>query len=211
MVGSAILVLFTTVLGGCRKSGPRNLDERTIERISISFCQDVMKDPACSERARSVAQQVLKQRLNDTVDPKPVLVDVHFREPRGGHLVLLAVGVSDEDGDLGGLVVRERHKDQNGQTAIIEEVYPVFAHIPFNAAMYFFWRVKLREAGERKNEEQWQAYIDAGIADIEAMPPVCVSVPQPGKIDVEVWVYDNAGHNTEAVAVANRLSGVGTE
>lgn len=201
------LILVPIYVFGCEKSSPPVEDE-FIRRRSVRFCRKVIADPKSSKHAKSLAEEILRKRDNDIIDPEPVLVDAGLTQPEGRHVTILVVGISDEDGDLAGIGIRELHAKPDGYSLSIEEEYPVFGYASTKAASYYIFKATIRKGNERKNEKDWKEYLDAGLWDRDHMPYLWISVPEPGKIDIEIWVYDHAGHKSELVTLDNWIPSV---
>ncbi len=201
------LALF--LFSGCGKS-PATQREELEREISIGFCEKLLANPQVSKEIKSRAESVLQKRKDDYSDPEPILiyavfVETEYRPPK--HPVYLAVGLSDEDGDIAGIGIRERHLQPNGQTMIIEEMYPIFCYGESQRfACILSVPVVIRKEGERKNEQFWQKYLERGVFDEKLMPNIWISTPQPGKVDVQVWIYDHSGHNSQPVRLESILS-----
>jgi hypothetical protein len=159
-----------------------------------------MGDPNVSERTKRLAKEVLLNRENSTIEAEPVLISAHLVISAGKYRNLLAIGVSDEDGDLVGVSIREQRPRSLESPLVVEEEYPLFVGVPSKAANTYVFPVRIRQGNERKDESNWQTYVDGGGGSPEHMPPVWVSVPELGKIDIEVWLYDAAGHKTERLS-----------
>ncbi|MHC4867957.1 MAG: hypothetical protein ACYTEX_28125 [Planctomycetota bacterium] len=194
------------IICGCKDS-PNELDEdQFVLEASIKSCEELLANPKLPERARAKTKKVLEQRRNNVLDPAPVLVQALLTQPKTKGPAYLAPWISDEDGDLVGIGVREYHKGASEDSTVIEEEYPVFAFDVAKIASYYVVPVSIRTDEERKNGQAWEWYLEDRVQAGRLMPDVWVSIPEPGKIDVEVWVYDRAGHKTEPVPVTNRLS-----
>ncbi len=189
---------------GCNKSAPPDEDE-IAHRVTVRFCAKMMADPTASERVKSLAKNALLNRENGTVDPEPILIRVGLdRLKRVGPGLI--VGASDEDGDLVGVVVRESYGKSSDKPLVIEEEYPIFGNRVEKAAYYRFFPVVIRKANERKNEQDWKAYLANGPWDAEHIPNLWISVPDPGKVDVEIWIHDREGHKSAPVNLENWMA-----
>ena len=73
--------------------------------------------------------------------------------------------------------------------------------------------MKIRTANERKDEKLWQEYvsedplenIEEYVPWEERVPPIYISIPEPDKVDVWIWIYDKAGHKSEPVKLLNYI------
>jgi hypothetical protein len=119
--------------------------------------------------------------------------------------IRLSLAISDENGDVAGIVIREKHVKSNGEIEVIEEKYPVFGYgltITSTQSLPF----EIRSGNERKNEKQWQNYLEIGIWDREMRPDLWISIPESGKKEIEVWLYDHGGHKSNTVLLENKIA-----
>jgi len=75
--------------------------------------------------------------------------------------------------------------------------------------------VDIRDADQQADKERWHSYMKGEGIDVnipmsreyweETLPSVLVSVPKPNTIEVNVYLYDRAGHKSEPVKL---LSGI---
>jgi hypothetical protein len=200
-----LILIILALTTNCDKSAIRKEEEKEIREASIIFCKRFLVHPELPERVRFLARLVIQERENNSLDPEPILIRALLARPDRMEIITLALAVSDEDGDLAGIGVREQRIGSSGKSIIIEEEYPVFGYQSLRIATFQIITVAIRKDNERKNEELWQKYLDTGVWKRDAIPPVWVSVPVPGKTDVEVWLYDNAGHKSEAISLGNSL------
>lgn len=191
-----LFVLLLFQVAGCKKSSflePEELDHRR----SVRFCARLLADPNASERTKRIVKDILLNRVNSTVEREPVLIFTCQVISAGKSRNFLTFGVSDEDGDLVGVSIREQRPRSDMGPLVIEEEYPLFMGVPSKAANTYAFPVRIRQGNERKDESSWQTYIERGGGSLEDMPPVWISVPESGKIDLEIRLYDAAGHKTE--------------
>jgi hypothetical protein len=159
-----------------------------------------MAHPNSPERTKRIAKDILLNRENSTVEREPVLISSCLVISAGKSRNFLTIGVSDEDGDLVGVSIREQRPRSDMSPLVVEEEYPLFTGVPCKAANPYVFPVRIRQGNERKDESSWQTYIEhggGGGGSLEDMPPVWISVPESGKIDIEIRLYDAAGHKTE--------------
>ena len=161
------------------------------------------------------AKPALSNWLNSTVDPEPILFYAILIHPSRSHEVLWLHFI-DEDMDVVGFLVEEHYTDANDKIHTLLEEYPVFAHGQWsNVIGSGKIPVSLRDAEQKADMEKWASYVqDAGVDENEsrsvkyweeAMPTVWVSVPEPNKNDVNVYIYDQAGNRSEPVRLLNRI------
>ncbi|MHC4657116.1 MAG: hypothetical protein ACYS91_19185 [Planctomycetota bacterium] len=191
-----LFVLLLFQLAGCKKSSflePEELDHR----MSVRFCARLLADPNASERTKRIVKDILVNRVNSTVEREPVLIFTGLLISAGKSRNFLTFGLSDEDGDLLGVLMREQRSRSDMNPLVVEEEYPLFMGLRCKAANTYVFPVRIRQGNERKDENSWQTYIERGGGSLEDMPPVWISVPESGKIDVELQLFDKAGHKTE--------------
>jgi hypothetical protein len=175
--------------------------------------------PGTSERAQAARLKL----QNGVLDREPILIGVDLFVSDGNQPTLLPI-CFDEDEDLRGLRITEEHTDSNGTKVVLEEDYPVYvawARTPILDSVAF--SVDLRGDGRRKDDGLWTNYVigrldavvrkavDVRPADYrtlkmpadeatgEAMPPICVSIPEPNRVRVLVSAYDRAGNESESI------------
>ena len=202
-IGIRLIVVFVLILAhimSCRDSDSTREKEEYIRLASIGLCKKLLVNPKATEHTKSLAQLTLQKWENNRLDPEPILMFAVLTRLRGKESIRLLLGISDEDADVAGVAIRERHMESNGQISIIEEEYPVFGYgLTITAAQMI--PIKIRKGNERKNEQHWKNYLEIGVWDRDMRPDLWVSNPQPGKVDVEIWVYDHAGHKSEPVSL----------
>jgi hypothetical protein len=122
---------------------------------------------------------------------------------------------SAEDKDLLGLGVVERFKDGTERS----EEYPVYVHAGSTRVVRpGIIPVYLRDEGQQKDESRWEEYVRGDKIDkwsmghtggryyLDTLPPVYVSLPDPNKVDVLVYLYDRRGNKSSLVEPTNRLN-----
>ncbi len=155
-------------------------------------------------------QYAISKYNKKSIDPEPVLVFAHIEEDSENPKATLSLLSYDEDGDLSGILIKEKHIDSSGNEMIFEEEYPVFIFWkPPKGVFMFFIFNHIRKNGQIKSEEIWKRYIDGlnvekstirSVVDWErTLPEVFVSVPEPNKVEVEMYLYDRAGHKSKPV------------
>jgi len=207
--------------GGCRKNPDEKLKASghafTVGRLTEVVTRS--ENPAAQERAKSA----LAQLNNGIVDTTPILIGAGLGADGSGE-IHLGVTCFDEDEDLRGLRIKERHADPNGGTQVIDELYPVFASYytspPYVAPAY---SVRIRTADQRKDESAWKDYMISVLDELirwsvqkertniedavskappkPTMPPVWISIPEPNQVRVSISAYDRAGHESESIDV----------
>jgi hypothetical protein len=192
------LVVFTApiILPGCDRSSPPS-DEDIRRAGTMGYCKGVLRNPRLPKEVRARAQVALCKWEDGHVDPEPILIHAVLEQGEGDNGAWLGAGISDEDNDAAGIGVREEHIGAEGEKHIVEETYPVFGYRSIGGFQSI--PVVIRKAGQRKNEADWEKYLNRGIWNRELIPDLWISMPSPGKVEVKIWVYDHAGHKSDVV------------
>jgi len=189
--------------------------------LGISGCK---RDPVLDdlkyfkEEAKAKGYGAVEQRYelalskwqNRTVDSEPILITAGLNKPIGYEDMYLGLVTFDEDMDVLGLGINEEYTDVNGLKTTLTEEYPVFVYRMKPEVLDLrLFPVQIRDAGQRKNEQRWDEYIKGDGIDVndvrrlkhwrETLPPVWVSNPEPNKVNVFVYIYDQAGHKSEPI------------
>ncbi len=163
---------------------------------------------------RQRAELALSRWRNDMVDPEPILFWATHSRP-DGRPSGVAFNFYDEDMDVVGFGVEERHTAPNGTVEILEEEYPVLLHLgAWNDVLNMFSvPISIRNAGQRVDTQQWARYTASEPFDAHApksreaweatLPPVWVSRSEPNAVEVNVYVYDRAGHRSTPIPLLN--------
>jgi hypothetical protein len=161
------------------------------------------------------AKLALSKWRNQTVDPEPILFWAVLGQPVE-HPAVLWLSFFDEDMDVIGFGIEEHYVDANGIRQLLLEEYPVFAyrHL-FVVDAPGLVPVDIREAGQQADIERWRSYIKGEGIDVnipmsreywkETLPSVLVSVPEPNTVDVNVYLYDRAGHKSGQVKLLSDI------
>lgn len=151
------------------------------------------------------------------------------------------ITVIDEDNDLLGLGIKEESRDPNSKIDILEEEYPVFVHYPgltvVNGYSIPFF---IRSHEQQKNEKSWTDYLAIDFdtrmkqiklpyssgdqfADTEeyfirvyelwedTLPLVWISIPDPDRLTVWIYVYDKAGHKSNSMKLVKYIDPNGSQ
>lgn len=221
VIRSFLLVL--VVMSGCRKDSPKVDDIDT-----VVFALTSMKKGDLSHEIEHRADLALSLWGNRALDPVPILVSAILAKPEGYDEIDLLLGIFDEDDDVIGIGVKEGYVHPDVVHKVLEETYPVFAHCPSsNIADMYIVPTSIRTAEQQKDLQLWQKYVSADYNDLVCeyisatdltsehpldilpsvyralLPPVWISIPEPNKVDVWVYVYDKAGNKSEAVRLLN--------
>jgi hypothetical protein len=168
--------------------------------------EEHLNSPTCGENARLA----LSLRKNGVIDPQPVLIAASVFYSRDRDRDVLMVLQYDEEKDIVGVGMREERQGTDRQKDVLVEEYPVFTYYSStNVLQYRTMPIQIRRSDERKNEQQWQDFLegkgpDQSFANAaerfwKALPPVYVSIPEPNKVDVCVYVYDRGGYKSNLV------------
>ena len=181
-------------LSGCKDDSPELSDR---EKLSSRGLRYLLKgSPYYSEQLQKAANLW----ENGVCDPEPILFDAILAKWDSSDTVFGIIS-SDEDNDLKGIIVREKHAAD-----IFQETYPVFVgggfRVPVSGVEIAIARS--RTQNQRKNEELWEQYaaLAAEVGENEpppAAPPLWISIPEPNQIEVWVQLYDKAGHKSNQV------------
>lgn len=171
-----------------------------------------IKLPGVKQRA----ELALSRWRNKTVDPQPILFWATHSRPGKGPTGL-GLDFYDEDMDVLGFGVEEHHINTNGTDEIYREEYPVYVHNrPWADVIYTVSvPIHIRSANERANVEEWDRYVRGDALDVNlrmsredweaTLPPVWISRPEPNAVEVQVYLYDRAGHKSEPIPLQNGL------
>jgi hypothetical protein len=173
--------------------------------------------------AEPMNAEVRQQRLraiqifqNGKRDSEPILVSAALSKAEGDSTIHLFLQTYDEDQDVAGFEITEKRRSPDGTPVEWTERYPAFL---FRPAELIFWGnsipVQIREDGDRKDEQKWAQYEKGEGIDrqkmtrrkyqLETLPPVLVSIPEPSVVDVSVRVYDRAGRESNSMALINSI------
>lgn len=201
------LLVCAAVLLGCRPQD--STSDAVVEELRR--IRPETKDPDARKRVATA----LSMRQNEVGDREPVLIVAGIvADKKGGGKTYLRMVVYDEDADVVGIGVREESNAVDGQEISFAEEYPVFAYDRFSGPLgYTLTPVDLRDSDQRKDEGLWRAYVEEEPnktsvrepADSPKPPSVYVSIPEPNDLTVWIYVYDQAGHQSEPVRLLNAL------
>ena len=194
------MLLFLCVVVGCGDSA--NLDKER-EHNFIGICKQIQYRDTWPDYSKKAAAKILQNIDNNIIDQIPVLIRAKcvWRE---GNSCKLAVILYDEDNDLIGIGIREKH--DGPEINVLEEKYPVFERrlvighpeiIP----------VKIRDNNQRKDVSEWNDYLRQEMSDLShsSLPSVWLSLPNPPMVEIEVWVYDQKGNKSNIVPLINGI------
>jgi len=168
-------------------------------------------------------ETALSKWQNGRLDREPIMLSAQLAKPIGMETKNLAFFTFDEDKDIVGFGIIEEYADVNGLRTTLTEEYKTTGNGPYppdEAVQAFVFQVQIRDAGQRKDVQQWNEYLEAKLRDVETgrelppvgkawhiMPPIWISIPEPNRVDVYVYVYDRQGHKSERIRVRNSIRG----
>ncbi len=219
LVCTALFMTFLLLaVSGCRKNSSESKDFDPV----VYVLGRIIKNPENPVDVKKRAELAMSKWQNDVVDCKPILVNAVLGKPQEIDKVLLAFIIFDEDRDTIGFVIKEEYVDSNGVKTMLEEDYPAYVHcLPFEVADAHWVAVQIRDKYQQKDEQLWSKYVNTDFEKLvnkyirsddfsiesfypgkfweDTLPPVLVSIPEPNKVDLWVYVYDKAGNKSEAV------------
>jgi len=137
--------------------------------------------------------------MNKTLDPEPILMMAVLSPVIHEHYAYLTVQVSDEDRDLEGIGIIEDRLSVDGNSVNIKEHYPIYFHQEADAVGLHTFSVKIREPNETKDEHFWDLYVRTGEFPVRTTPKLVISLPEPNKVDVRIYVYDKRGNKSNSL------------
>jgi hypothetical protein len=205
-----ILLLTTAVALFCITCRDKKQEKPPPQDRTLNALRIFIRYPWLPADAKERAENALTKYQNKTPAPEPVLIVATLGKVTGDDQVYLNFLAYDEDRDLEGFVVEEEHQDPNGRRFKFEERYPAFTHLRMTtAADIIGFPINLRGVRERMDEERWVRYRDepvpAGIHWEDTLPPVWISLPEPNRAAVSLFLYDSAGHKSNQVRLLSLL------
>jgi hypothetical protein len=217
----AIIFLLST-LPGCGKESSESENHDPV----IWVLRDIIKKPELPVHVRNRAELAISHWQNDVVDCKPILVHAVLGKPQGVDKVILGLIIFDEDRDTVGFVIKEEYVDSNGVKTTLEEDYPAYVHcLPFAVVDAHWVAIQIRDKHQQKDEQLWSEYVNTDFEQLvnkhirsddfsiesfypgkfweDTLPAVWVSIPEPNKVGVWIYVYDKAANKSEAVKLLN--------
>lgn len=216
---SAILIL---IVVGCKEK-PKKLEVFD----SVMYVLDQrMKHPKSPNITRRRAMLAKSRWENGIVDPQPFLVEAILVKFEGFDEIYLTLTILDEDQDVIGFAIKEEQIGADSVFKTLYERYPVFIFcLPFITCDVHLVPIQIRTKQQQKDEGLWRKYLDLDYEELyknytkerarsddtaypevfweETLPPVWLSIPEPNKVDVWIWVYDKTGNKSEPVRLLN--------
>ena len=217
-----IAIVIGVTITGCKEK------DVTWEEIDIPYARVTLErvvERNYSPDIQKLAKETLAELNNNVVNSYPTLVwaflSSTYSEPK------LALLCYDEDRDILGFHLREKHEEPNGTIVTIDENYPVFVSAlkPSTLNDCRAIKVQLRDEKQRKDEWAWLQYEnqvlyplldkyaikgnilepDTTIKIPDESPPIYISVPDPNHVHVEISVYDKAGNESDWIELKSKL------
>jgi hypothetical protein len=203
------IVLFSAIaIFGCRAVKTPEQDPNAYVAVDLTNWR--VPDKAAEQRV----QLALSKWQNGVIDREPILLTAILTKAQGARVPEVVLIAYDEDKDLLGIGVMERHKDGTERS----EEYPVYVHARPSRVRDGRWvPVYLRDEGQQKEKSRWEEYVRGDRIDEwslrhvdryyqDTMPRVYVSLPDPNKVDILVYLYDRRGNKSSLVELTNRLN-----
>jgi len=184
-----------------------SLQKRRIHQSTMVLYRSLTSGNMTPEHKAPIEESFNKY-VNKKLDLEPVMMlALAGREGGDPHLTFWFY-FSDEDRDIEGIGITETRFLSKDQLVEFEERYPIFHFHKSSVLSISLARLKLRESGERKDEQFWDNFLKTGKPAFgETEPPeepkILMSMPEPNKVDVKFWVYDKAGHRSNSVGIYN--------
>ncbi len=207
-IRAILIVLLSLFLTGCKDSSFDEILE-DIEFTVNKIKQKFQEYPDVKERA----DLLIPRWENQVIDPEPILVWTYLakvRQDDNSFSYNISLFIYDEDMDVLGMGITEEHISVHNQKEIIEELYPFYFHCNYSGHPQFgYWNpVEIRIERKTKNEKKWKEFVAIKrSAWADTVPPICVSIPEYGKKDVWVWIYDRQGNKSRPIKLLNFIGG----
>ncbi len=198
-LGSFLISLCFCMLG-CKKNDIESKGQDSINSIKHLLLRHPKPIP---EDIQERADKAISQWNNKKVDSVPILFYAKVKRQQDTDKIFLVLPFSDEDENILGIGVRERHSC--GNTAeILEERYPIFIQKSQPAVSMVLLPIRNRTEGQRKDETAWSLYMRGeGEFSIEKekTPPIYLPLTYDPNVSTEVFVYDKDGQVSEFIPV----------
>lgn len=198
------IILLATVVCGCRRDPV--VDDLTQVKPKVGAAEQALVDKR--------VELALSKWKNQRIDPEPVLIFALLRLIGPGQIDL-AVYVYDEEKDIIGLGIKEDRVDSNGEKTSRLEDYPALIYRQQDSVVALRGiPVQIRDAGQGQDTQRWQGYANGVGIDVnrlrdnstawrKSLPAVWVSLSEPNKVDISIYVYDKDGHKSDPVRLVN--------
>ncbi len=193
-----ILLLIVVVGSACKPRVPADRVGAHIEMVAEN-----LPPGADANDVQVRKRRALSMWRNGVPDGEPVIFYAVLTYP--SHVPnALWLSIFHEDRDLMGIGIREERLRDDGQSLVREEQYPVYIHTSGDSDEVTDGSVvpvQIRDREQEMNAQQWAEYTQIHVDKLttnweESLPPVWISLPDPGRINVYVYVYDQSGHKS---------------
>ena len=207
------VILTSIMIPGCEHQSDQDNHGDTVREELMRIRNSPAVKPDGSERR---VEKALSLWQNRTTDEQPVLIGAGLSTSRESGEIRLGLTFLDEGMDVLGVGVQEEYAPENGLEISLVEEYPALIHRPQDGALSFrLIAVRIRDAGQRKDSEQWLEYCRGQTIEVsktkspnyyrETLPPIWVSLPDPNRRNVCVFVYDRAGNKSDSISLTSSL------
>ena len=199
-----VLLMILPTISSCRR------DRDPVSEALKLMIKNCSKHLPKSSGEMQRAQLALLKWENRVLDQEPLLMTALLTKAIGDENVSIGLITFNEDKDIIGFGIMEQCVDANGLKTFLVEEYDAFVHF----VMPSVWDlreipVQIRNSKQRKDNKRWDKYVKGeGIAvnEIrnverwkETLPPVWISLPDPNRTDVYIYIYDNAGNKSDPI------------
>lgn len=197
---SAFLISLCFCVLGCKKKDTMSMEQDSINSIKYLLFRHPKPIP---EDIQERADKAISQWNNKQVDSVPILFYAKVKKQQDTDKLFLVLPFSDEDENILGIGVREKHFSVNTKK-IFEERYPIFIQRAQPSVWMILLPIQNRTEGQRKDETAWSLYMRGeGEFSIEKekTPPIYLSLSDDPNVSTEVFIYDKHGQVSEFVPV----------
>jgi hypothetical protein len=200
---SVIIILLGFLVVGCKEKESGYDARRLLERVRNN---SVLKDN--NDIIKNI-DRAISENENHKVNSVPIIIWAFLLGPHGGKPNHLDVFYYDEEKDALGIGIKEKILDSDGKENILIEEYPVliFRGSP-TMTPGISMPIQIRNSGQRKSDRDWNNYMKSeGIEKKylaewqKSLPDVWISIPEPNKVEVEMYIYDQDGNKSNATIV----------
>jgi hypothetical protein len=219
--------MLAIVAAGCKEK--QHLQEQEFDSIK-SFLSGFLDNPNLPKDDKERIITTLSKCENNTLELEPVLLQAYMMRAEGYERPDMILTIVDQNEDVIGIGIREDCHDSNCCWNTIEESYPVYIYcLPFDRATTGVIPLHIRTNCQQKDGKAWDEYVNldynklckeylqqqvkppeffsirSSLEDFweRTLPPVWVSMPDPNKMDVWVWVFSKSGNKSEPIKLIN--------
>lgn len=209
-IASSFLAIAFTIIAIC--ISPLACRKEKKQEDTVEALHEILKNAGLEDDiyVQQRLEKALSNLKNNVGDPEPILIAAAVGKIQEDKQAALLLVTYDEDGDIIGFGIKEKFVNVDVSQGILLEEYPAFVYR--RPCEYFAlpWPpVKIRDSGQRKSAPQWQKYVTGDGIDTnkikttsywrETLPPIWLSIPDPNKVKVDMYLYDAAGHKSQPV------------